>query len=82
MTIANTLAGAVTLGAALLLGSGLFTSPAQAGYVVTLQEVGSDVVATGSGPIDLAGLGGDFGKQCHQRYGTRIRGDLYRTGSC
>ena len=61
MTIANTLAGAVTLGAALLLGSGLFTSPAQAGYVVTLQEVGSDVVATGSGPIDLAGLGGDFG---------------------
>src|SRR5436189_5161005 len=29
---------------------------AQAGYTVTLQEVGSDVVATGSGAIDLTGL--------------------------
>jgi len=30
--------------------------PAQAGYTVTLQEVGPDVVATGSGVIDLTGL--------------------------
>jgi hypothetical protein len=30
--------------------------PAQAGYIVTLQEVGSNVVATGSGAIDLTGL--------------------------
>jgi hypothetical protein len=30
--------------------------PAQAGYVVTLQEVGPNVVATGSGAIDLTGL--------------------------
>ena len=29
---------------------------AQAGYIVTLQEVGSDVVATGSGAINLTGL--------------------------
>ena len=29
---------------------------AQAGYIVTLQEVGPDVVATGSGAIDLTGL--------------------------
>jgi hypothetical protein len=29
---------------------------AQAGYVVTLEQVGSDVVATGSGAIDLVGL--------------------------
>jgi hypothetical protein len=29
---------------------------AQAGYIVTLQQVGPDVVATGSGPIDLTGL--------------------------
>ena len=29
---------------------------AQAGYTVTLQEVGPDVIATGSGAIDLAGL--------------------------
>ena len=44
------------LGATMLLGSGLIASPAGAGYVVTLAEVGSDVVATGSGPIDLTGL--------------------------
>jgi hypothetical protein len=30
--------------------------PAQAGYIVTLERVGSDVVATGSGAIDLTGL--------------------------
>jgi hypothetical protein len=29
---------------------------AQAGYVVTLHEVGSDVIATGSGPIDVSNL--------------------------
>src|SRR5438045_6581379 len=29
---------------------------AQAGFIVTLQQVGSDVVATGSGAIDLTGL--------------------------
>src|SRR4051812_34247722 len=42
--------------AALLLGSGLFALPAQAGYVVELKEVESGVVATGSGAINLAGL--------------------------
>jgi hypothetical protein len=31
-------------------------SSAQAGYIVTLSQVGSNVVATGSGPIDLTGL--------------------------
>ena len=41
---------------ALLVGSGLIASQAQAGYVVTLEEVGSDVFATGSGPINLTGL--------------------------
>src|SRR5262245_46885588 len=32
--------------------------PAQAGYVVTLQQVGPNVVATGSGVINLEGLSG------------------------
>ncbi len=32
------------------------TRPAQAGYIVTLEQVGSDVVATGSGADDLTGL--------------------------
>ena len=56
MTFLKQIAGAAALGAALLLGSSLTTSPAQAGYVVTLEEVGSDVVAAGNGPIDLTGL--------------------------
>jgi hypothetical protein len=41
---------------AMLIGSGLSAPSAQAGYVVTLTQVGSNVVATGSGPIDLTGL--------------------------
>src|SRR3954464_1574763 len=54
MTFVKRIAGAAAVGATLLLGP--ITSSAQAGYVVTLAEVGSDVVATGSGPIDLTGL--------------------------
>ncbi|HWX17005.1 MAG TPA: PEP-CTERM sorting domain-containing protein [Chthoniobacterales bacterium] len=45
---------AATLAIAIMCG--LSVRPAQAGYIVTLQQVGSDVVATGSGPIDLTGL--------------------------
>jgi hypothetical protein len=40
--------------AAMLIG--LFASSAQAGYVVTLEQAGPDVVANGSGSIDLSGL--------------------------
>lgn len=39
-----------------VLGSGLSAPPAQAAYIVTLAQEGSNVVATGSGTIDLAGL--------------------------
>src|SRR5206468_10367062 len=35
---------------------GVSIRPAQAGYTVTLQQVGPNVVATGSGAINLAGL--------------------------
>ena len=34
----------------------ILSQPAQAGYIVTLQQVGSNVVATGSGAFDLTGL--------------------------
>src|SRR6266404_498134 len=34
----------------------ILSQPAQAGYMVTLQQVGSNVVATGSGVLDLTGL--------------------------
>jgi hypothetical protein len=47
-TLATTLA--IVLTWLLSVGS------AQAGYIVTLQQVGPDVVATGSGAIDLTGL--------------------------
>ena len=50
MTSASGIAGAV----AMLIG--LSALPAQAGYVVDLTQVGSDVVATGSGAIDTTGL--------------------------
>jgi len=45
---------AITL--AIVIGWLLSVRPAEAGYTVTLQEVGPDVVATGSGAIDLTGL--------------------------
>ena len=54
MTFVNRIAGATALGAALLLG--LLSPPAQAGYIVTLTQQGNDVVASGSGTIDLISL--------------------------
>jgi hypothetical protein len=51
---------AAALGMAMLVGCGLAAPPAQAGYVVTLTQEGTDVVATGSGPIDLTGLSFNF----------------------
>jgi hypothetical protein len=46
--------GIASLGAAMLVG--LSALSAQAGYVVDLTQVGSDVVASGSGAVDLTGL--------------------------
>jgi hypothetical protein len=48
--------GGAALGVAILMGSGLSAPPAEAAYIVTLEQEGSNVVATGSGTIDLAGL--------------------------
>jgi hypothetical protein len=47
---------ALSAAAIALLSASALAGPAQAGYVVTLTQQGSDVVATGSGPIDLTGL--------------------------
>jgi MYXO-CTERM domain-containing protein len=54
MTFVTRIAGAAALGAAMVIGSSL---SAQAGYVVTLEQQGPNVVANGSGSIDLTGLG-------------------------
>ena len=43
-------------GAVLLIACGGGAIPAQAGYLVTLTQQGSDVIASGSGAIDLTGL--------------------------
>jgi hypothetical protein len=52
----KTALSAAALGVAMLTGYGLSAPRAEAGYVVTLTQQGTDVVATGSGPIDLTGL--------------------------
>src|SRR3954452_24272948 len=56
MTFVKRIAGAAARGVTLLLGVGLNASPAQAAYVVKLEQVGSNVVATGSGSFDTLGL--------------------------
>jgi PEP-CTERM motif len=54
MEIVNRIAGATAIGAATLIG--LSAPPGQAAYVVHLTQEGSDVVATGSGTLDLTDL--------------------------
>ncbi len=48
--------GLIGAGAAMLVSAGLSAPPVQAGYIVTLEQVGSNVIATGSGAIDPTGL--------------------------
>lgn len=57
MTCLKKIVGTTALGAVLLLGSGLFSSPAHAGYVVTLTEQNGDVVAIGKGTLDTTDFG-------------------------
>jgi hypothetical protein len=55
---------AVAAALAIVIAWGLSVRPAEAaGYVVTLQQVGPNVIATGSGALDLTGLtfGGNNG---------------------
>lgn len=49
-------ASLTVLGAAMLIGTVLLARPAHASYVVTLTEQGSNLVASGSGTLDLADL--------------------------
>jgi hypothetical protein len=56
MTFIKRIAGAAAISAAMLVG----LSVAQAGYVVDLTQQGGNVVASGSGEIDLAGLTGGY----------------------
>ena len=56
MTFRKQIGGAAALGVAMLVGFGLSAPPALAAFIETLVQQGSNVVATGSGTIDLAGL--------------------------
>ena len=56
MALKRTMAGVSALGAAMLIGCGLCPPRAEAAYVITIEQVGSDVVATGSGSIDFDAL--------------------------
>jgi hypothetical protein len=54
MTSVKSIASAAAIGTAMLIA--LSAPPALAGYIVDLTRQGGNVVATGSGPIDLTGL--------------------------
>lgn len=56
MTFVRRLGGALAIALAMMFGSSLSAPLAQAAYTVTLQQKGSDVVATGAGTIDLTDL--------------------------
>jgi hypothetical protein len=56
MTFVKRVAAAAAVSVAMLMGCGLSAPPAQAAYIVTLAPVGPNIVATGGGTIDLAGL--------------------------
>jgi hypothetical protein len=56
MMFAKRMKGAAAFSGALLIGCGLSVPLAKAGYIVMLVQDGNDVIATGSGTLDLAGL--------------------------
>jgi hypothetical protein len=82
MTFVRWMAGAVALGVTTLIGWGLSTLPAQAAYTVTLEQEGSNVVATGSGTLDVTDLrfitSGSFGAQVQPVQGEIFTGQRVR----
>jgi len=56
MTLIKFIRGAAAHSVAMLIAFGLSAAPAQAGYIVTLLQQGSNVVAIGSGSINLGAL--------------------------
>jgi hypothetical protein len=69
---------AISLGAAALALTAGPAAPAQAAYVVTLEQVGANVVATGSGTLNLAGL--NFSSTGHDQAGLLPREAIIITG--
>jgi hypothetical protein len=57
MKFVKRIGGALAIAAALMFSGGLPAPSAQAAYTVSLQQEGSDVVATGAGTLDTTDLG-------------------------
>lgn len=78
MTFVKRIVGAAALGATMLMGVGFCAPPADAGYIVTLTQQGSNVVASGSGSLDLTDLtilgDGASTTQIQPRDGTIVTG--------
>lgn len=64
MTLIKFIRGAAAHGVAMLIAFGLSAAPVQAGYIVTLLQQGSNVVAIGSGSVNLGGLTPSCPTQC------------------
>jgi hypothetical protein len=80
MTSVKRIVGAAALGLAMLIASEVSCRPAQAAYIVTLLQEGSDVVASGSGTIDLAGLSPSCPTSCETNAGMLPRIGSISTG--
>jgi MYXO-CTERM domain-containing protein len=78
MPFVKRIAGRAALGAAMLVG--LSATPAGAGYIVTLEQIGSSVIATGSGPIDLSSLSPSCPTSCDTNAGINPRLGTISTG--
>lgn len=63
MALRKRMTGAAALGAAMLTGFGLCAPPAQAAYTIKIEQVGSDVMATGAGSINFTALAPPFGDE-------------------
>jgi hypothetical protein len=59
MTFLGRIASAAAVGVGALIAAGVSTPPAQAAFVLTLEQEGPNVVATGSGTLDPTDLGFD-----------------------
>jgi len=56
MALRKEMTGAGALGAAILIGFGLCAPPAKAAYTIKIEQVGSDVIATGAGSVNYTAL--------------------------
>lgn len=81
MTFAKRTRGAAAFSVAMLIGCGLSAPLARADYIVTLEQQGNNVIATGSGTLDLAGLELTCSSGCSTNAGINAIVGAISTGS-